>query len=353
MSNKKIFALIFMILELAMISAMMSACSAKVVADSMSYAQDESPASEGVEQVEEEPLGENETLISKQLEIDKRSLAQFSQTYPYSVCFSVMTSESKTVLGMVYMDAIADDLHLLFSSASKDDYMCKLKLLVDYVPTDFTIDGTVMDNYVFSVKSSDSFEIPFNLPDSLDFASPHILTAILIPNYDKHAVDGELVGVPLSTQDFMLIPPGQDAADIVADSKSEPPEKYLNITYQGVMFNTDFQPVKAKAVNFPPQFMEVSRGEIIKLAYRTGNYQDSEDVLILTLLNGDPIEIENKPYMLIQQKHGKISYGTFQIKAPEEPGEYEVVGIVTNRPFMQGNYIPFYDRAKPFTLVVK
>ncbi|MDR1642356.1 MAG: hypothetical protein LBT59_21915 [Clostridiales bacterium] len=358
MSKKKILALVFMILGLSMISA----CSDNIVAVNTSDTQESantegleqgSPDTEGLEQEPSDTEGLEQSFMSKQLEAVKASVGRHSQAFAHSLTFGVTTNDTLAVQGKLHIEKITDDLHFVFSSVSTDAYNCKVKILLDYAETDFIVNGEVLNSYVVSVKPTDTFEIPFNLPDGISFDKPHILSVLVIPNYDKHIVDGSLVAPPISMQDIMLIPPGQDAEDFEVPAY-EPiqPDKYLSLQLQGLMFNTDFEAVDAPDVKYPPKSIEVSKGETIKFAYRTGNFENSEEVLILAFLNGEPIEIDNKPYMIVQQTRGKLSYGTCEIKAPEEPGKYELLGMVTQGPFMQCLSRPFYDKSTTCTIVV-
>jgi hypothetical protein len=136
---------------------------------------------------------------------------------------------------------------------------------------------------------------------------------------------------PLS-KDFELTPTANENGinQILAP---ELPNDFLSIQFSGLMLNTDFVAIDSNAVNYPPENIEVAKSEIVRLAYRVGNYEKTNNVLFYVLCGGKQLQINEKPFMHLINKPGEIAYGTIEFIAPENSGKYEVLGFVTSAPY--------------------
>jgi hypothetical protein len=294
-----------------------------------------------------------ESVVEAQMKQNQAEMENFAQSYKEILGIHILTSDSYTYDSVINMNMITDDLHLTLISKTTNDFNCVMKLLFDYNEIQFTVNGTLVDSYEFSVKSSDSLEIQFNLPESLSFDEPHILTAVIMPNFDKHAYDGSSDGVPPLSKDFELVPSANADGAITANSAPELPDKFLSIQYQGIMLNSDFSAENAEGVDFPKRFIETAAGETVRVAYRAGNYDDSDDMLLIALLGGDPIHFNGKPYIHLKNEPCKIAYGVLEFPAPDIPGKYELFGFVTKSPYQHRHKenATYYDASIPFTII--
>lgn len=144
--------------------------------------------------------------------------------------------------------------------------------------------------------------------------------------------------------------------NLTSGTTAEDPLEYLSLSYQGIMLNEDFKAENdTMMVKFPPQKMETSPGEPVKLAYRVGNYEAAEDVVVVLLVDWKQQEIDSRSYMHIVNKEGYVSYGTLEFIAPTESGEYEITAFVVDDPFSLKNPDNFHfrDTAYRFTLIVQ
>lgn len=73
--------------------------------------------------------------------------------------------------------------------------------------------------------------------------------------------------------------------------------KYLKLNYQGLMINSDFEQIDNAIVQFPSNDYVAKPGESIELAYRAGNYDNAEDLLIIVLVDWQQQTISNAEYI--------------------------------------------------------
>ncbi|MDR1638407.1 MAG: hypothetical protein LBT59_01820 [Clostridiales bacterium] len=290
--------------------------------------------------------------LEARIDESKASIERFASLgYTENLALQVLTLGKPTIDDKIYLDNINDDLHIIISSKTTNDFNCKLKLMIDYVETDFIIDSKTLNSYVFPVKSSDALEIVVNLPDSLKFDHHRILTAIVIPNSDIHVSDGYSDIIPALAKDFELIPSRSEEGSISVNSNPDYPVRFLDIQYQGLMLNSDLE--LSSTAHYPHRSLE-AKGESVKVGYYAGNYDNSDDMLILLLLNGESILIHDKPFIHLINEPGKIAYGVIEFKTPEVPGKYELTGFVTKSPYQTRNRenATYYDASIPFTIIV-
>lgn len=181
----------------------------------------------------------------------------------------------------------------------------------------------------------------------------HILTVAILtaPNKHTYAIDlmsnsyGAVLSYELSNRAF--------ERNLTSGTTAKDPLEYLSLSYQGIMLNEDFEAVNDTMVKFPPQKIEVDSGEPVKLAYRVGNYETAEDVVVVLLVDWKQQETDSGPYMHIANKEGYVSYGTLEFIAPTEAGEYEIAAFVVDSPFNLKSLDNFHDTSYCFTLIAK
>ncbi|MDD3415196.1 MAG: hypothetical protein PHY47_14495 [Lachnospiraceae bacterium] len=85
----------------------------------------------------------------------------------------------------------------------------------------------------------------------------------------------------------------------------------------------------------------------------TEKMQGMEDALIILSLDMKQIDINNRNYLRFNTEDGNISSGILQIRAPEEPGLYDVTGWIVREPFSGHAQFVNLDAAFRFTLNVE
>lgn len=91
----------------------------------------------------------------------------------------------------------------------------------------------------------------------------------------------------------------------------------------------------------------------IELQYHVGGYEDCQEALILLSLDMQQIQMDHQDYLRYKVEKGEIVSDTFTIKAPSEPGAYDLTGWVIKDPFSAEapEFVPL-DAAYRFTVNV-
>jgi hypothetical protein len=247
----------------------------------------------GITACTSKPDGTGDANVKRQLEEDNGAADRMAEAYGEgSVLFGLqlLNDTDPTELNSVRLAKITDNLHITIQARIPHASNCALKLLLDYNEVEFMVDGKKYSLYPFEVKTEDSFEIPVNLRGDIDFSRAHILTVVVLPDYEEHAADGFQFAIRPLAMDFELIPES-GLNDIEKKTMPIQPEHFLSIPYSGLMFNTDFNPVDSSAVLFPPKSVEVATGETVKMACYAGNYENTDDVLLYMFAGGVQVSL--------------------------------------------------------------
>lgn len=277
------------------------------------------------------------------------------RNYGNMLVLGLVNDMDVTENGVVYLNAISDNLNVQFANFTANDSEFILKLFLDYKEIGFYMNGELMNHYSFPTKAGESFVFPINIDSTIELNHSHILTIAVLTAPQKHAKTSDLMshsyGIVLS---YELAPKSGNREIVLSDTFDEPLE-YLKLNYQGLMLNFDFEKTENTGVKFPPKDYIVTSGEKIELAYRAGNYDDAEDLLIVVLVDWQQQSINGADYIYIRNSPGYISYGTLEFTAPLEVGEYEVTAFVVDQPFNLKNPDSFHthDTAYRFTLTVQ
>lgn len=289
------------------------------------------------------------------LESKKDFAEQYAEYGGNMLVLGLENDTEPTENGVVYLNAIDDNLNVQFANLTESNSEYILKLFLDYTEISYTFDGQVLSEYIFTANAGESIVFPINLSSDIPFDTSHILTVAILtaPNKHAYAIDlmsnsyGVVLSYELSNRAF--------ERNMNSGTTAEDPQEYLSLSYQGIMLNEDFKAENDTMIKFPPQKMEASSGEPVKLAYRVGNYETAEDVVVVLLVDWKQQEIDSRPYMHIVNKEGYVSYGILEFIAPTESGEYEITAFVVDDPFSLKNPDNFHlhDTSYRFTLVVK
>ena len=260
-----------------------------------------------------------------------------------------------TESGVVYLNSITDNLNVQFANLTDSDSEYILKLFLDYKEIEFNINGELTDQYIFQAKAGESLVFPINLSSAVELNSSHFLTIAVLTAPNKHAKTIERMsnsyGMVLSYE----LAPKNGSRTIETEITFDEASEYLELNYQGLVLNSDFDTSGNTLVRFPDKEYVVKAGDTVKLAYRAGNYENAEDILIVVLVDWRQQSINGADYLHIRNSPGYISFGTLEFTAPLEAGEYEVTAFVAERPFNLKDFDSFYthDTAYRFTLTVQ
>lgn len=285
----------------------------------------------------------------------KNDFADEYINYGDMLVLGLVNDTELTENGVVYLDSISDNLNVQFANLTKNNSEYVLKLFLDYKEISFYINGELTDSHIFQIEAGKSSVFPINLDSSVELSSSHFLTIAVLTAPQKHAKDSNLMsnsyGVVLS---YELAPKNGDRIMLSNEICREPLE-YLKLNYQGLMINSDFEQIDNAIVQFPSNDYVAKPGESIELAYRAGNYDNAEDLLIIVLVDWQQQTISNAEYIYTRNSPGYISYGTLNFDAPLEAGQYEVTAFVVDQPFNLKDSDSFHthDTAYRFTLTVQ
>ena len=83
----------------------------------------------------------------------------------------------------------------------------------------------------------------------------------------------------------------------------------------------------------PDRELKLQAGEEFSLQYQVGGYEDCEEVAVIITIGSDQCDINNQDYILCEVEGGELVRGIANINAPQQVGEYEIMGWVIKDPF--------------------
>lgn len=287
--------------------------------------------------------------------INNNDFADEYRNYGNMLVLGLVNDTDLTENGVVYVNTISDNLNVQFANLTDNDSEFILKLFLDYKEIQFYINDELVNSYIFQTKAGESYVFPVNVDSAIELNGSHILTVAVLTAPQKHAKANDLMsnsyGVVLS---YELAPKNGDRK-IAINSICDEPIEYLELNYQGLILNSDFEKEENTIVQFPSKDYVVNAGEIVKLAYRAGKYDNAEDLLIIVLVGWQQQSINEADYIYIRNSPDHISYGILEFTAPLDAGEYEVTAFVVDQPFSLKDSDSFHthDTAYRFTLTVQ
>lgn len=287
--------------------------------------------------------------------------AQFAQEYKeYGGDMLVLGLENDTVPtenGVVYLDAIDDNLNIQFANLTDKNSEYILKLFLDYSEISYMLNGEYKSEYIFTANAGESLVIPVTLDPNIPFDTSHILTIAILTAPNKHAYTLDLMsnsyGMVLSYE--LANSNGERHISLDSDLECVIPDEYLSLSYQGIMLNLDFDIKDNVTVKFPPPKIIANPNEKITLAYRAGNYEVSEDAVVILLVDWTQQNINGTPFLYLENNPGYVGYGTLEFCAPTEAGEYEITAFIVADPYgLKGDKnFRMHDTSYRFTLIVE
>lgn len=277
------------------------------------------------------------------------------RNYGNMLVLGLVNDTELTENGVVYLNTISDSLNIQFANLTDNDSEFILKLFLDYKEVRFSLNGELLSSYIFQTRAGESYIFPVNIDSAIELNNSHILTVAVLTAPQKHAKASDLMsnsyGVVLSYE----LAPKSGNREIILSATLDEPLEYLELNYQGLMLNSDFEKTENTIVQFPSKNYVVAPGDKIELAYRAGNYDNAEDLLIVVLVDWQQQSINDTDYIYIRNAPGYISYGTFEFTVPYEAGEYEITAFVVDQPFNLKDSESFHthDTAYRFTLTVQ
>lgn len=279
--------------------------------------------------------------------------AEEYRNYGNMLVLGLLNDTDLTKNGVIYLNTISDNLNVQFANLTNKDSEFILKIFLDYKEIGFHMNDELINHYIFTAKADESLVFPINIDSNIELNNSHFLTVAVLTAPQKHAKEREVIsnsyGMVLSYE----LAPKSGNRKVESGGTFDEPLEYLELKFQGLMLNSDFE--KTDITKFPSKNYNVKPGEKFELAYRAGNYDNAEDLLIVVLVNWQQQSVNGTDYIHIRNSPGYISYGTLEFDAPLEPGEYEVTAFVVDQPFTLKDWYSFHthDTSHRFTLTVQ
>lgn len=271
---------------------------------------------------------------------------------------SLVIDQESQIKGEILMETPQDLLNVHFKNRGNSGKYI-LKVFYDFKEANFSINKKNYKNsYVFDLESGKSIDIAFSLNQKLKkdkYIHKLIVAVYAAPQKNAKSIKAmtNTYGMTLPYEIHFKDVENKSVANSIANEYQIPLDQ-LNIQYQGLMVNDDFE--KSKEVLFPPYSIKAKRGENLKLAYYSGKYsKDIKDYLIISMVDWKQVQMNDKNYFLIKNNPNKLDYGTFSVKVPDKKGLYEYSAIIIPNPTKEINELNFspLDTAYRFTIEVE
>lgn len=240
--------------------------------------------------------------------------------------------ESVPYANIVSLDNESDSLYLVinFAGGEKADYI--LKIFVDYQETEFQIDQDVYQEYYFDAEATDGFSLEFHLPeDKINLEQNHTVTFMVFRDPQTHGNPRSLERDALSI-DYTLV-----SAQAQPEQKQEisynQPASFYDIPFSGIMLNCETELKNTDRVFYPPAVLDANPGKTVTMTYYAGGAEDSDSMLFLLLVDWKQVDINGSPYLITKNQYPDVNCGQITFKAPDTPGQYEVVALMSEYPF--------------------
>lgn len=200
--------------------------------------------------------------------------------------------------------------------------------------------------YFFEADAGKGMLISIKLNNIKNDTWAHTLTFSIFKRPNEHAVDLQLMSNWYGgSSDYEVTLAKENNKFYMEDIVIEEAEKYIPSTYQGIVLNTDFnfEDDKLDTVELPDFSITSKANEKVRLAYRIGNYDDMERMVLVLFTQWKQQNYNDVEFKCIKNKKGYLGYGVIEFTAPETPGKYEIVGLLTKYPFQEKKmetYVP-------------
>lgn len=280
------------------------------------------------------------------------------QQYGKGIVLGLSNTEEESIDGFITLNSFSDTLEVEFGNMAENKTEYVLKILWDYKEIEFQVEnGQPCTEYYFEADAREGMIFPINLCDIKEDKCAHILTLSIFKRPNEHAVDLQFMSnwYGASIDYEIVLEEGERSFENEAEVIDA--EEYVPTTCQGIVLNTDFDITddKKEEINLPDYSVVVKAGETVKIAYRVGNYEDTDNVGLILLTGWKQQECNNTGFLRIKNKEGYLGYGTMEFTAPKEAGKYEMVGILVRYPYQNKDRETYISNSTSyrFSLIVE
>jgi len=239
-----------------------------------------------------------------------------------------------------------------------------LKVFINYEEVAFRPLGMGSYSYetefLFSVPAGYEAFIPF----ALDFELPnsdytHALTVVAFgdPHLHFSEVGAEWKSTVAMGLNFDVTYGDSPQMINLSVPYAQPISQYADKQFHSVQINQVFD--ISDFFQFPNYHIKVSQNEMIELAWWANPHTEEiiENYVIVAMLDWQQIEMNNKPYLLVNVEdddNNLVDHGTFTFQAPDEVGLYEFIAFLVpnpTQPLNVNNFFPL-EITQRFTIEV-
>lgn len=236
-------------------------------------------------------------------------------------------------------------INVTYGNASEQNSNNKImmKVYYDYKLIDFKLTNTdkYISEYIFDLKDGKKIDLRLLL-DNQDMKfdnNIHKLLVTFTTGADQNASDFDTVTDEYGINATYDLVHNLDYSDKLIsdfDNLLIPTNNFVK-DYVNLLFNTDYENTTQNSeyggVINPPSLLKVKKGSTLPLMYNF-NKGSSENALLILTLDFKQINI-NGEYATLIKLDGKegTANGKINIKVPDTPGKYEVIGYVVHNPF--------------------
>lgn len=271
----------------------------------------------------------------------------------YGYYFDVFTSSLKELPrdGILRLNSYDDEMFFEIENSSSARQFAVI-VFVDYKQVPIEVDGTEYDTFIEDAPAQLSKTYAFRLIDPIDEEQNHSLLVILVAGSDvlTSKVDYEMSqNYSIALEHALIFGDNYAIAQTTYGYDQTGPVTEYQST--GLLLNTDIENNSRK---IPERELSVGAGEEFALQYQVGGYEDSNEVVVIIAIGLRQTAINGQDYIVCKTEDGALVYGTANLTAPTEPGDYEVMGWVITSPFSGdvSDYLPL-DATYRFTLHVE
>jgi len=216
------------------------------------------------------------------------------------------------------------------NNAKSSDF--SLMIFVDYKQIPFYVgnDGKLYDSYEFKLEKGDDKDIPIRFSTKQLTYREHSLLFYIVAGSKTHASDlGEsssFFGIPLM---YNLILSDQSTVKDVTDSADV---ELFESSSSFFVVNQNFSDKTTPSI--PPLEITSKPGEETKLAVRVSNISNTGNYLFWLSVDWQQYNLTNSlPFLFFNIPPNRGAYKEIMIKAPTQPGKYEIVGFLVSNPW--------------------
>jgi len=291
-------------------------------------------------------------MIRQQIETETaKMVTSLDMSSGYYLDLYTNDSKDKERNGKIELDSWDDEMFFEVENQGKARKL-SIQMYVDYKQAPIIIEENKYDIFVIDASEEYSNVFSFRLEESLDTNMNHSLLTILTAGSDIYTSQTEFeLTDSYSIALNHILSFGKDNTLVNSLYDYEEAEIATEYNSTGLLLNTD---ITKRSRKLPERELAVKANDSFDLQYQVGGYEDCSNIAIIITVGFNQAKINNQDYLLCETKNGELLTGIANLKAPENPGLYEIMGWAITNPFNddKSHYLPLESSFR-FTLKVE